>query len=137
DAAADRLDDAPFADANAEDAHADSADEHAADDAHLAEDLAPADVSSGPDDALGLYLRQMGAIPLLNRKQELELAQRLESARKRFRHAALCSWHVLGEVVATFECVLAGQLALDPTIDVVTSRDLSREQIQARMPHNV
>src|SRR3989442_15033847 len=27
-----------------------------------------------PDDALGLYLRQMGAIPLLNREQELALA---------------------------------------------------------------
>ncbi len=137
DAAADRLDEAPFADTNAEDAHPDAAEEHAADDTHLGEDLAPADVSSGPDDALGLYLRQMGAIPLLSRKQELELAQRLETARRRFRHAALCSWHVLAEVVATFECVLAGQLALDPTIDVVTSLELSREQILARMPYNV
>src|SRR4051812_25276671 len=29
------------------------------------------DYTSGPDDALGLYLRQMGAIPLLNREREL------------------------------------------------------------------
>ena len=28
----------------------------------------------GPDDVLGLYLKQMGAIPLLNREKELELA---------------------------------------------------------------
>jgi len=33
---------------------------------------------TGADDALGLYLRQMGAIPLLNRQQELALAQRLD-----------------------------------------------------------
>src|SRR5260221_4606831 len=35
-----------------------------------------ADESTGPDDALGLYLRQMGAIPLLSRQQELDLARR-------------------------------------------------------------
>ena len=35
-----------------------------------------------PDDALGLYLRQMGAIPLLNREQELALAERLEYRRR-------------------------------------------------------
>src|SRR5262245_9878109 len=48
-----------------------------------------ADEPTGPDDALGLYLRQMGAIPLLNRQQELDLARRLERARTRYRRAAL------------------------------------------------
>src|SRR5437667_9744720 len=48
-----------------------------------------ADEDSGPDDALGLYLRQMGAIPLLSRPQELALAQKLERARQRYRRAAL------------------------------------------------
>src|SRR5438093_1180676 len=54
---------------------------------------------SGPDDSLGLYLRQMGSIPLLNRNQELILARRLERARKRYRCAALWNWHVIGRVV--------------------------------------
>jgi len=73
---------------------------------------------TGADDALGLYLRQMGAIPLLNRQQELALAQRLELARSRYRRAALSNWRTIGRVVDTFERVLAGQLALDPTIDL-------------------
>src|SRR5437764_10472794 len=51
--------------------------------------------SNGPDDALGVYLRQMGAIPLLNRKQELDLAQKLERHRVRFRKAALANWLTL------------------------------------------
>jgi RNA polymerase primary sigma factor len=89
------------------------------------------------DDALGLYLRQMGAIPLLTRQQELTLAQRLERMRTRYRRAALSNWTIVGRVVDTFERVLAGQLALDPTIDVVTTLKLSREQILARMPHNL
>src|SRR5262245_23262265 len=50
------------------------------------------DEDSGPDDALGLYLRQMGAIPLLSRKEELTLAQKLERQRQRYRHAALYNW---------------------------------------------
>src|SRR5215207_3565063 len=39
------------------------------------------DFASGPDDALGLYLRQMGAIPLLTRDKEELLAKRLEHHR--------------------------------------------------------
>jgi RNA polymerase primary sigma factor len=93
--------------------------------------------SNSPDDALGLYLRQMGAIPLLTREQELALARRLETARGRYRKAALYSWMMLRRVVETFERVQAGKLPVDPTIDVVTSLNLTREKILARMPHNV
>ena len=93
--------------------------------------------SSAADDALGLYLRQMGAIPLLNRDQELALAVRLEMRRSRYRHAALVNWRTLGEVVRVFERVLADECALDPTIDVVKTLGLSREEILKRMPHNV
>jgi RNA polymerase primary sigma factor len=102
-----------------------------------ATDEKEADESTGPDDALGLYLRQMGAIPLLSRAQELDLAQRLERARARYRRAALASWRTVAMTVATFDCVEAGQLAVDPTIDVVTTLGLSREHILARMPHNL
>jgi RNA polymerase primary sigma factor len=90
-----------------------------------------------PDDALGLYLRQMGAIPLLTREQELALAERLERHRHRYRHAALSNWRTLAAVVETFTRVQAGQQALDPTIDVVTTLNLSRDQILARMPYNL
>ncbi len=82
-----------------------------------------------PDDTLGLYLRQMGSIPLLTRKQELDLAQKLERARKRFRHAVLLNWKVAADVVNMFERILADELAIDPCIDVVTSLNLSRDKI--------
>ncbi|MHB1422266.1 MAG: sigma-70 family RNA polymerase sigma factor [Gemmataceae bacterium] len=112
DAAAEEEEQAPPAELEGEDAHA-------------------------PDDALGLYLRQMGAIPLLSRDQELALAERLERKRRRYRHAAMMNWRTLGCIVDTFERVRAGQLALDPTIDVVTTLGLSRERILQRMPHNL
>ena len=93
--------------------------------------------SQAPDDTLGLYLRQMGSIPLLTRKQELDLAQKLERARKRFRHAVLLNWKVAADVLNMFDRILADDLAIDPCIDVVASLDLSREKILARMPSNV
>ncbi len=95
------------------------------------------DSVTGPDDSLGLYLRQMGAIPLLTRQEELTLARRLEHARKRFRVASLWGWPIIDRVVEMFAQVQAGQLAVDPTIDVVNSLGLSREQILSRMPHNL
>src|SRR3954454_848262 len=71
------------------------------------------------EDPLALYLRQMGATPLLRRGQELELARELETDRRRFRHAALCNWGVLARVADTFESVGAGRQALERTIDVI------------------
>jgi RNA polymerase primary sigma factor len=90
-----------------------------------------------PDDALGLYLRQMGAIPLLDRKQELALAERLERRRRHYRITALLNWRTLSRVVQTFELVVGGKLALDPTIDVVKTLGRTRENILATMPSNI
>ncbi len=92
----------------------------------------------GADDALGLYLRQMGAIRLLNKDQEQILARKLDARRTRFRQSALTAAHVLGRARQQFEKVAAGQTALDPTIDVYSDEAmaLSRQQIIDRMkPH--
>jgi RNA polymerase primary sigma factor len=107
-----------------------------------AEETAPAAEEHddhAPDDALGLYLRQMGAIPLLNRDQEIALAQRLEEQRDRYRHAAMCNWRTLKRIVETFERIQAGTLALDPSIDVANypKQHKSREDILKRIPHHV
>src|SRR6266850_5718825 len=60
-----------------------------------AEEILPRDEHPAPvheddshvDDALSLYLHQMGSISLLSRDKELELARRLEVSRTRYRHA--------------------------------------------------
>jgi RNA polymerase primary sigma factor len=93
--------------------------------------------SNGPDDALGLYLRQMGSIPLLSRDKELALARRLETTRRRYRRAVLHSWSTIKRVADVFQRISAGQQPIDPMIDVVNSLNLTREQIQSRMPHNL
>jgi len=100
----------------------------------IAETHAHEDSSNGPDDALGLYLKQMGAIPLLNRSQELVLAEKLERARDRFRRAVFCSWTNLEAIYNVFRRVQTGDIPVDPVIDVVTSLHRSKDEIVQRMP---
>jgi len=105
-----------------------------------AETEAPSeDYASGPDDALGLYLRQMGAIRLLTRTEELRIATDLERARNRFRRAATLCAYVVARAWTTLKRVHDGHAPIDPTIDVYSSPEirLSREQIVKRMPHHL
>jgi RNA polymerase primary sigma factor len=95
------------------------------------------ETSSVSDDALGLYLRQMGAIPLLKRADEIEVATRLERARDRFRIATLRCTFIVHRALRLFERINAGQLALDPNIDVISTAGLKREQILARLPLHI
>lgn len=105
-------------------------------------ELAPEDpdaetLGHGPDDALGLYLRQMGAIPLLKREQELALARRLEHLRDRFRQAAFRSVHILQRVHLMFTSVRQGEMTFDPCVDVVSSLKHTRENILKRLPQHL
>jgi RNA polymerase primary sigma factor len=97
------------------------------------------DYATGPDDALGLYLRQMGAIPLLNKEKELALAQRLEFHRNRFRCAALLCPHILTRAIEKFGQIAASQTPIDPNVDVYSSEELklTRIQILARLHKNL
>jgi len=104
--------------------------------AHLTEE-AESPSNSGPDDALGLYLKQMGSIPLLNKEKERSLAQKLEQVRNRYRRAVLCNWVILRRLVDVFDLVRQGKLNLDPQIDVIASTGFTREHILGRVPHNL
>jgi RNA polymerase primary sigma factor len=103
------------------------------------DEAADTEIVSGPDDALGLYLRQMGSIRLLNKSEERTLAERLDRRRTRFRSAALLSAHILGRALHLFERVRMGQTPIDPNIDVYSDElmRLSRDQILARLPHHL
>jgi RNA polymerase primary sigma factor len=89
------------------------------------------------DDALGLYLQQMGSYPLLSRAQELELSQRLETVRARYRRAILWNWSVLARVIETFERIRAGRLSLERTVDVFPGLGLTAERIRGRLPRHL
>ncbi|MSR30434.1 MAG: RNA polymerase sigma factor RpoD/SigA [Gemmataceae bacterium] len=91
----------------------------------------------GADDSLGLYLKQMGAIPLLSRDQEIAMAKTLERNRARYRKAALSNLLNLQRVVELFQKIQLGEIPIDPNIDVIATLGLTREKILARIPHHL
>jgi RNA polymerase primary sigma factor len=97
------------------------------------EEETPETESGSVDDPFTLYLQQMGSIPMLNREDELALAERLERRRQRYRHAVLCNAHVLYRVVQTFERIQAGELVLERTIDEIPSQELTAKKIRPRI----
>src|SRR4051794_34936122 len=77
--------------------------------------------NTGVRDPFGLYLHEMGAIPMLSRPQELELAERLDWLRRRYRRAVLWSADALARVVDTFERIQSGAVSLERSVDDVAS----------------
>ena len=93
--------------------------------------------SNAGNDPIRMYLAQMAEIPLLSRREEISLAKRIEVTRKRFRRAVLGCAYSLRTTVDTLRRVHEGALPFDRTIKVSLTERLTKEQIQARMPHNL
>ncbi len=91
----------------------------------------------GSSDPIRMYLSQMAGIPLLTRDEEIRLAKKIELTRKRFRRNLLRSFSALEATVKTLERVQQGELPFDRTIKVSLTERLTKEQVQARMPHNL
>lgn len=89
------------------------------------------------DDPIRLYLSQMSEIPLLSRDEEIALAKKIEITRKRFRRCVLANDFAMRHTVEVLRKVHAGQLPFDRTIKVSLTERLTKEQISARMPHNL
>ena len=88
------------------------------------------------DDPIRMYLSQMAVIPLLTREEEVALAKRIEIARKRYRRAVMGCHYAFAATSDTLKRVYAGELPFDRTIKVSLTERLTKEQIQARMPHH-
>jgi len=97
----------------------------------------PEELTRFNTDPIRLYLSQMASVPLLSREEEVAVAKRIEICRKRFRRAILSNHAAMANTVATLEKVHQGFLPFDRTIKVSLTEQLTKEQVQARMPHNL
>jgi RNA polymerase primary sigma factor len=89
------------------------------------------------DDPIRMYLSQMAEIPLLSREEEVALATRIERTRRQFRRSVLACDFAMRKTVDSLKKVYKGELPFDRTIKVSLTERLTKEQIQARMPHNL
>ena len=95
------------------------------------------DTSRWNEDPVRMYLTQMAEIPLLTRDQEISLAKKIEVTRKRFRRTVLACDYAMQATINTLASVHDGSLPFDRTIKVSLTERLTKEQIMARMPHNL
>lgn len=111
--------------------------EEAAKEAALPDAVAPLEHPKASDDPIRMYLSQMAEVPLLTRDEEISLAKKIEVTRKRFRRTLLACAYPLRATVDILERVNRGELPFDRTIKVSLTERLTKEQISARMPHNL
>lgn len=89
------------------------------------------------DDPIRMYLSQMADIPLLSRDEEIALAKKIEVTRRQFRRAILENDFAMRATVDVLNKVHCNELPFDRTIKVSLTERLTKEQISARMPHNL
>jgi len=89
------------------------------------------------DDPVRIYLMQMGEIPLLNRKEEITSAKRIERTRIHFRHSVLATDFILQAAVGILEKVRSGRLRLDRTVEVSVTNLREKRRIMALLEPNL
>jgi RNA polymerase primary sigma factor len=88
-------------------------------------------------DPVRRYLQEIGKIPLLTRRQELDLAKQVEDTRRRFRRGMLECDFVLRAAVDLLNRVHVGELSFSRTLQVAVSDRLEEHHIRGRLPHNL
>ncbi|OYW20980.1 MAG: RNA polymerase subunit sigma-70, partial [Planctomycetales bacterium 12-60-4] len=103
----------------------------------IPETMVEPEPTSSSRDPIRMYLSQMGHIPLLARDREIHLAKQIEVTRKWFRRKMLESDFTLRLAIDIIQKVSRGELPFERTLRTSETENLRKEQILARIPHNV
>ena len=87
-------------------------------------------------DAIELYLKQIGEVPLLTRDEEIAVAKRLEESRERYRCATLSTDFVLQATVALFEQIREARVPIYKAIEVYMGNIADKRRLMGLLPRN-
>ena len=80
-----------------------------------------------PDDPMGMYMRDLSAIPLLTREGEVALAKRIEAGRRTMLEGLCASLPAMAAVSAWRDAIREGSLTLRHVVDVAATYGDSRQ----------
>ena len=83
-------------------------------------------------DPVWVYLREMGAVPLLTRQREVDLVRRMERGKDRMRRAISRSPLILAEVLEIYECIKRGDLELESVVAIAHREDTEAQRSRKR-----
>lgn len=78
-------------------------------------------------DSMRLYMREMGAVALLNREQEVKIAQRIEEGFSKMMGAMASSPRTIQEIMTLMDKVEADQISIDDLIDGFVEVEVEEE----------
>jgi RNA polymerase primary sigma factor len=85
------------------------------------------------DDPVRVYLREMGAVPLLTREGEVNLARRMERGKMQMRRAISRSPLIVEHVLEICESVKKGEVTVDSLADLGDAEEGSDEKAKRRV----
>ena len=83
-------------------------------------------------DPVLVYLREMGAVPLLTRQRELDLARRMERGKDRMRRAISRSPLILAAVLEIYDRIKRGDLELESVVAIAHREDTEAQRNKKR-----
>ena len=96
----------------------------------ISEDL---DRAAGGGDPMRLYMREMGAVALLTREEEVKIAQRIEEGFDKMMTAMASAPRIIREIVALMDKVEANSMPVDELIDGFAEMDLEQPEVGAEV----
>jgi RNA polymerase primary sigma factor len=89
------------------------------------------------DDPIRMYLTQMGRIQLLQRKDEIALARKIEITRMAFRRKMIQCDYCAKNILELIQLVQSGMMSFDRTIKTGTAHEFTKSVIKKRMTENI
>ena len=83
-------------------------------------------------DPVRVYLREMGAVPLLTRQREVDLCRRMERGKNRMLRAISRSPLILAEVLTIYDRIKRGDLELESVVDIAHRDDTEAQRNKKR-----
>ena len=84
------------------------------------------------DDPVRVYLREMGSVPLLTRRGEVDLARRMERGKTQMRRAISRSPLIVNQVLTMYDRIKKGEIQVDSLADIIRLDDTEEERNRKR-----